>query len=342
MKLGKIYISLILLVISLAGCEKEEPLYTAPEVPIGTQSTSFFMGENYENQLWFEFSTQKTASNPFGLWDIGFSMNETNKIIINSGKHSAFNVTSIDNVDFKDLTSIDISKFQWRFDNPNGHVDSLAFSGWCKNYSLGKAEPFNRLYIINRGADSLGNKKFIKLKMMGREGNSYHFKWAVLSDTAATHDVYIQTNNNYNYCYYNFGIEKEVQNEPLNRDNWDLMITTYKQVVKDETLGQTMPYILRGVLTNPNKVKVIELNNKIPFDQIDLTYAKALVFSNYLNEIGYDWKTWSLSANKYTINQNKVFIILDAKGNYFKMRFVDFYNDLGEKGYPKIAWELLK
>ena len=171
---------------------------------------------------------------------------------------------------------------------------------------------------------------------------SYHFKWAVLSDTAATHDVYIQTNNSYNYCYYNFGIEKEVQNEPLNRDNWDLMITTYKQVVKEETLGQTMPYILRGVLTNPNKVKVVELNNKIPFDQIDLTYAKALVFSNYLNEIGYDWKTWSLSANKYAINQNKVFIILDAKGNYFKMRFVDFYNDLGEKGYPKIAWELLK
>ena len=72
MKLGKIYISLILLVISLAGCEKEEPLYTAPEVPIGTQSTSFFMGENYENQLWFEFSTQKQLPIPLDCGILGF------------------------------------------------------------------------------------------------------------------------------------------------------------------------------------------------------------------------------------------------------------------------------
>lgn len=335
-------IGLLVLLAGLSSCEKEEALYTAPDVPVGTQSATFAMGENYENQLWFEFSTQKKASNAFGLWDIGFSLSEKNLIILNCGKHGGFTATYIDNADFSDIQQIDVNKYNWTFDNPNGHPDSLSFSGCWNSYQNGKAQPKNRLYIINRGADSLGAKKFIKLKLLGREGASYHFQWGLLTDTTPRHDVYIQVSNDYNYCYYNFTTEKEVFNEPFTRDNWDMVITTYKQTVTEESLGTTMPYILRGVLTNPNKVRVLELNNLIDFNQIDLQYAKNQVLSDFLNEIGYDWKTWSLTANKYTVNQKKIFIILDAKGNYFKMRFVDFYNDKGEKGFPKIAWELLK
>jgi hypothetical protein len=336
-----LWVVLLTVLTGISGCEKEEGLYTAPDVPVGTQSATFAMGENYENQLWFEFSTQKTASNAFGLWDIGFSLSEKNNIIINCGKHSAYTATFMENSQFRDVRFIDVSKHEWTFDNPNGHPDSLSFSGWWESYQMGKAKPKDRLYIINRGADSLGAKKFIKLKMIGREGAAYHFQWGLLTDTVP-HDVYINAKNDYNYAYYSFSTEQEVFNEPFTRDNWDMVITTYKQTVTEESLGTTMPYILRGVLTNPNKVKVVELNNLIDFNQISLSYAKALVFSNFLNEIGYDWKTWSLTANKYTVNQKKIFIILDAKGNYFKMRFVDFYNDKGEKGYPKIAWELLK
>ena len=39
---------------------------------------------------------------------------------------------------------------------------------------------------------------------------------------------------------------------------------------------------------------------------------------------------------------NKIYIFKDTKDNYFKMKFVDFYDDNGKKGYPKMAWELLK
>jgi hypothetical protein len=59
------------------------------------------------------------------------------------------------------------------------------------------------------------------------------------------------------------------------------------------------------------------------------------------DEIGYDWKIWNMSANKYTM-ANKIYIIKDVRDNYFKLKFVDFYDDNGKKGYPKMAWELLK
>ena len=45
------------------ACEKPEPLYPQPKTSLGVQSQIFAMGENYANQLWFDFATQKTESN---------------------------------------------------------------------------------------------------------------------------------------------------------------------------------------------------------------------------------------------------------------------------------------
>jgi hypothetical protein len=67
-----------------------------------------------------------------------------------------------------------------------------------------------------------------------------------------------------------------------------------------------------------------------------------VAFSPSYEEIGFDWKIWSLTANKYTVDQNKVYVIIDSKGDYYKLKFVDFYDDQGRKGYPKMAWEILK
>jgi hypothetical protein len=68
----------------------------------------------------------------------------------------------------------------------------------------------------------------------------------------------------------------------------------------------------------------------------------SLNFSRKLNEIGYDWKAYDQDANQYTIVPNKYFVIRDVTGNYFKIKFVSFYNDQGIKGFPKMAWEYLK
>ena len=36
------------------------------------------------------------------------------------------------------------------------------------------------------------------------------------------------------------------------------------------------------------------------------------------------------------------FVIRDFEGKYYKMRFIDFYNSQGLKGYPKFELEELK
>jgi hypothetical protein len=300
------------------------------------------MGENYANQLWFEFSTQKSASNPFGLWDLAFSCDESNRIIMNTGKHGESGITKFEGKDFRDVCQIDVGKVNWNYDNPNGAHDSLALSGWFNSNGPGKVIGKDVLYILNRGADTLGAKKFIKFKILSKEGGVYHFQWGLLTDTTPANDIYIRINPEYNFAYYSFTFEKEVYNEPFTNSNWDIVFTTYKQTVYEESFGVLMPYVLRGVLINPKNVQVCELNNKIAYEKIDLAYAQTQFYTGFLNEIGYDWKLWNMTANKYTVDQNKVYLIKDGKGNLFKMKFVDFYDDQGRKGFPKMAWELLK
>lgn len=325
---------------ALNSCEKAEKLYPEPTIPKGIQTQIFGMGENYENQIWFEFSTQATAINRSDVWDIAFSCGAENTIKINGGKNSYFGVARFPGADFNSFTAIDVKQTMWEFDNPGGLSDSMVFNGWCSAAGAGTYKSNDVLYIIDLGEDTLTSKRYIKLKLDGRYPGYYKFSWAYMGDTAARSTVTLNTNTDYNYVYYSFGAKAEVQNEPFTNTKWDIVFTTYKQIIPDEN-SKPFPYILRGVLSNQNGVEVGEIKN-IPFEDINISNALAAVYSQKQDEIGYDWKIWNLTANKYTVDQNKIYLIKDTKGQYFKMKFVDFYDDQGRKGYPKMAWELLK
>ena len=49
--------------------------------------------------------------------------------------------------------------------------------------------------------------------------------------------------------------------------------------------------------------------------------------------IGYDWKSYN--SGTYEVDINKNYIIKTTEDLYYKIHFIDFYNDQGEKGTPK-------
>lgn len=63
---------LTILTLSLSSCLKEEKKYPAITVAQGTITQEIGMGENYENQVYFDLETGKMASNDHKAWDIGF------------------------------------------------------------------------------------------------------------------------------------------------------------------------------------------------------------------------------------------------------------------------------
>lgn len=334
-------ITLSALLLGITACEKDEKLWPAPVVPAGVQTKVFGMGENYENQVWFEFATQKIELNRHDGWDIAFSADESHNIYVNGGKNGFFGVAKFPGADFNTFVSLDFKNTTWEFDNPTGDVDSLVFKDWCTYGGNGVFTGKNILYVFDLGDDTLGAKRYIKFKLLGREGGVYHINWGYLHDTIPEHDEFLRVNEKFNNIYYNFSLEKEVYNEPMERNNWDIVFTTYKKMIPDEN-GNPYPYVLRGVISNSKRVQVAEITGLAEFNDITLDMVKNVQYSKDADEIGYDWKLWNLTANKYTVDTKKLYLIKDSKGDVYKMKFVDFYDDLGRKGYPKMAWELLK
>jgi hypothetical protein len=87
-------------------------------------------------------------------------------------------------------------------------------------------------------------------------------------------------------------------------------------------------------------VEVAQLDNA-DFASITLNDANLAKFTKKQHEIGYDWKQYDQSSDRYTMVPKRVYLV-KTNGVIFKLKFVDFYNDQGKKGYPKLAWELLK
>ena len=322
------------------ACEKPEKLYPQPKTSLGVQSQIFAMGENYANQLWFDFATQKTETNAFGIWHMGFSCDPSQpRVSINGGISASFGVARFAGSSFGKITADSIKKVQWHFDNPNGDPDSSAFpQAFVKNGTQWEVNDYT--YVIDLGDKIKDSTRYVQLKFNGcKPGQSYDFEYKNLEPNGFLRKQTIAVNRDKNFVYYQFLEHRIVDNEPFNNDQWDILFTTYKESVPDAN-GVPYPYVIRGVLINSKKVSVAQLD-KVDFNTIDKAYASAVVDSKKQDEIGYDWKQYDQTAERYTMVPNRVYLIKTTDA-IIKMKFVDFYNDQGVKGYPKMAWEILQ
>ena len=322
------------------ACEKPEKLYPQPKTSLGVQSQIFAMGENYANQLWFDFATQKTETNAFGLWHMGFSCDPSQpRVSINGGISASFGVARFAGSSFGKITADSIKKVQWHFDNPNGDPDSSAFpQAFVKNGTQWEVNDYT--YVIDLGDKIKDSTRYVQLKFNGcKPGQSYDFEYKNLEPNGFLRKQTITVNRDKNFVYYQFLAHRIVDNEPFNNDQWDILFTTYKESVPDAN-GVPYPYVIRGVLINSKKVSVAQLD-KVDFNTIDKAYASAVLYGKKQDEIGYDWKQYDQTAERYTMVPNRVYLIKTTDA-IIKMKFVDFYNDQGVKGYPKMAWEILQ
>ncbi len=57
--------------------------------------------------------------------------------------------------------------------------------------------------------------------------------------------------------------------------------------------------------------------------------------------IGYSWKEYNFGSSTYEVDPSKNYIIKTTEGMYYKIHFIDFYNDQGDKGTPVFETQLL-
>ena len=270
------------------------------------------MGGDYDNQLFYSLSNNDIVSQNLETeWDIAFECsNYGSHIILNSSTSGSVCKTNV--FDFGSINSLNGNE-NWNYDAPNGIL--------------------NRGISVSNGGNNLGYKKIIVKTI---SSSQYEIRCADLNGDNDT-TLIITKDTNFNFLAFSFTKHSTVDIFPP-KQNWDIFFTAYTHVFNDFT--PPLPYRVSGVILNRENTSVaVDTNNN--FSNIDYDMATHLEYNYEIDAIGYDWKNYSFSTSSYTVDSFKTFIIKTNIGFYYKLRFIDFYNDNGDKGSPKFELQQL-
>jgi hypothetical protein len=333
MSLLRILIFLLIALVAVS-CFKEDDK-VMPHQPGLTEVDTIELTSLYKYQVYYDMATgAPVASNLRNKWDLSFECTM-------DGWHIRLNTscfmyaTTFNSQDFG-LPS-DTTGATWQFDNSNGSLDSTAIGKWF-SISGNDTVSNGKWYVINRGFDEEGNVRGLKqLKIDSLANDVYYFRVAGFDGTNQK-AFSVRKDPSVNHVNFSFDQTTSEISEPVN-NSWDLIFTQYTTLLYTD-IGEPYPYLVTGVLLNPNVVEVAR-DSIHPFADITFDKVKGLSFSRRQDFIGYDWKFYNFTSGAYTVRSNQVFIIHDVEGYYYKFRFLGFYNKKGEKGYPSIEYQRL-
>lgn len=317
MKIG--YVFFIFFV--LLSCRKEE-LAVLPFPRGDVQSNTASIGATYAMQLYFDLESNSfVATNPKIAWDLGFSGAPGDRTIrLNSSKLMAVWPTGI--TDFFSIT--DTIGAQWRYDHPSGDADSTAFYGWQDS----------SVFVIDRGYNSSGTHLgFVKMQCISLVNEDFHFRISAMNGTGLQNYL-VQKDSNYNQVCFSITDGMVVPIEPP-KQNWDLHFTQYTHIYADGD-----HYLVTGVLSNPYQTFLAK-DTLLNFSAVTINDAMVLWYDATTDRIGFDWKSYDFDSGTYLVFPEYCYFIQTAEGRYFKLHFLDFYNDLGEKGFPEFEFKEL-
>ncbi len=305
-----------------SSCLKEE-IPIQPQIRTANVS-QVNMGSDYGLQIYFNLDNNTIVKQNIKTdWDIAFECNNNGwHVILNSSIASS--AANTGNTDFASID--DTSGNQWNWDVPNGNLDSTAIGDYRNN---------NEIYIIDRGYDIDGNAiGFKKITFDNISQTEYEIHYADL-DGNNENSIIISKDSLVNFIGFSFTTNNVVDIEP-NKENWDLLFTQYTHIFKNPV----MPYLVTGVMINRFNTEISD-DNVNTYDDISSSNLDLYEFNNDIDFIGYDWKTYDFNSGTYVVDQNSNFIIKTNIGFYYKLHFIDFYDDAGLKGSPKFEFQKL-
>lgn len=283
--------------------------------------------ETYKYQVFYDFETNKTVKqNLISEWDLGFETSDSGwHIILNTSKMMLAGNTG--KTDFESVKNNNGATMN--FDPSHGILDSTAIGKWY-NISAGKPVSKEYVYVIDRGTDeeynTLGEKK---VKFGLQDEKNYVLRFANLNGSDDK-TVIIPKDTSVNFVCFSF--EKGIVEIEPDKNNWDLQFGKYSTLLFTD-VGDPYPYLVTGVLLNPHKT-LAAADTLRKFDEINFEIAESQKFVNQKDIIGYEWKEYDFDNGMYTVLPEKIYILKNRFGYFYKLRFIDYYNSTGEQGYP--------
>lgn len=328
----KTYLALGALAILFVGCIPEEDPVTPYDRGDAMQSV-VEMGGDYRYQLYFDVETNSVIkSNVTTDWDLGFRCDPAgHHIVLNDA--NIVSIADMGPVDFASVTST--TGLTWKYDRPSGEWDSTAIGEWWQQEGEGIASK-EHVYVVNRGFGTDGKALgYAKMAVVSATDAGYVVRIAKMNNSE-DRTIEIPRDTTRNIMGLSFKDGGKVFDVEPPKEEWDLLFTRYTHVFYEP---EFTPYSVTGILLNRYNTRATADTGR-SFGEITSEQVPSYTYSSKLDAIGYGWKTFDLQQGVYTVH-SPVYILQDSKGFYYKLHLLDFYNQAGEKGYPRIESQKL-
>lgn len=296
-------------------------------------------GAEFPNQSFIDLSKLKQTVVDKYSWDLGFSTKAGAHNIILNGSASVMarplTETNIDAVTVADTAGfaakmylsnyVDTEATEW-IDHQNGEFNQTAFG------AVSAAAGENRVFIIKRDGEGRNWKKVRVLQ----DGENYTIQYADID--AATHlEVTVSKDEAYNFLHFDLD-NGQVTIQP-EKSSWDLMYGTYSGVANFGVF-LAISYNDYIVLNRTSVSAVMVEEATLSYDDFSSSDLSGVTLEeNDISVIGSSWR--SLVNFSLVLNEAVYYIISDAEGNNYKLKFTRLSSETGERGYPEFQIELL-
>ena len=286
-----------------------------------TDTVSLLSG--YTQQVWYNLQTCTKYTSSTTNWDLAFDarsreasifINPNNNLHLYLTKTAPANWATVDTVGIfnAEQFNADTSWYQGAF---NRTGDGYFNYGWGNYNQATHNLTANNIYVMKLADGTL--KKFIVDKLS--YDTTYTFRQANLDGTNEQKFSLNKTKfAGKLFGYFSLSANALVDREPKLSD-WDLTFVRYNGLAPDPASGVLQNYLVVGALLNQD-VTVAKVVGK---DTAKSNYT-SVPFAAKLNTIGYDWKSFDMTTNKYKVADSTTYFVKRADGKIVKLIFKGF------------------
>lgn len=323
---------------------KKQLLFAAAITCVALNSTAqvatdtVIMGSGYANQIWYSLPDDEQGSQAKNNWDLAFRTSGTmgSSIMVNHSNGGTLWVypkadksgwASADTSGLNTWTPQYNSETEWTGALGNYVNSSDPFDlGWGvydmgTHYVLGDS-----LYIIKTQSGS-----FKKLIIDRLASGTYTFTYANLNGTDSTTSTLSKSAyGSKNFGYFNLNTKTSVDREPAT-DKWDLVFGQYS--TGDYASMGMAGYTVTGVLVN-DTIQVAKAKVD-PSVRASYNAYSTHSFSQSINGIGYNWKTYDGATMSYKLNDSSIYFVRRNNGDIWKLIMTGFAGSTGSSMFSK-------
>ncbi|RXM43415.1 HmuY family protein [Flavobacterium sp. YO12] len=359
-----LFLSIALL--SLAACSSDDDS-TPVEVPtVGETLKESVGGANQPNQVYLDLSTAESKSVNRGAWDFGFSTGTDFRVILNGSirmavkKLETSDITVAQEIDIKVLAGGGETQASNGYvDNPTGVLAGAGAGIGTAIAEISATDADNKVYLVNLGY-AVGTAKanpgnvavdgdprgWKKVRIL-RSGNGYKIQYADLASKTFTEKT-VSKDADFNFTFFSLTSGNTVSVEPA-KAKWDLNFTVFTNYLNMGPGGE-VTYAYSDFITSNSKggTQVYQVLVSAGGSYADFTKAKVVEdsFKPSVTDqrmIGANWRNGGgQNGSLPSIRTDRFYVVKDAAGNYYKVKFLTMTNDAGERGNVVLEYAILK